>query len=84
MKIDPDHKVCFAFYKVAKKLNKQIDMSRKMLAEERFDDALGKLDAAFGTTENHEALLRKCCRYRNVVDMESQFSRLTVHTHKNE
>ena len=66
-----------AFYKVAKKLNKQIDMSRKMLAEERYDDALGKIDAAFGTTENHEALLRKCCR------KSLSFRYLThIHSHK--
>lgn len=57
LKIDPDHKVCFAFYKVAKKLNKQLKMSKTMLTEENYDGALGKIDAAFGTTENHAALL---------------------------
>merc|ERR1711881_460378 len=57
LKIDPDHKICFAFYKVAKKLNKQIDMSRKKMAEEEYDEALDKLDKVFGSAENHEALL---------------------------
>merc|ERR1712048_1129817 len=57
LKIDPDHKLCFAFYKVAKKLNKQLDAAKKKLQHEEYEEALGKIDAALGTTENHEALL---------------------------
>lgn len=57
LKIDPDHKTCFAFYKVAKKLNKQMESAKKKLQSGEYEEALGKVDAAFGTTENHEALL---------------------------
>ena len=74
LKIDPDHKLCFAFYKVAKKLNKQLESSRKKLANEEYEEALGKIDAAFGTTENHEALLR------NVVEKHRSNSFLDTHT----
>ena len=63
LKIDPDHKLCFAFYKVAKKLNKQMEAAKKKLLNEEYEEALGKVDACFGTTENHEALLKNVVEF---------------------
>ena len=54
LKIDPDHKKCFAFYKTAKKLNKQFEMAKKLSTDEKYDEAINKMDQTIGTTEKHE------------------------------
>jgi len=57
LRIDPDHKKCFAFYKVVKKLNKQFDMAKKIAVEERYDDAIAKMAQVLATTENVSDLM---------------------------
>ena len=55
LKIDPDHKKCFTFYKIAKKLNKQFEMAKKLcFTDNKYDDAISKMDMVIATSEKVE------------------------------
>lgn len=46
LKLDPDHKECYSHYKNVKKLFKTVESGKKFMAEERWDDAIGKFKKA--------------------------------------
>ncbi|XP_068124030.1 dnaJ homolog subfamily C member 3 [Hyperolius riggenbachi] len=68
LKLDPDHKDCFAHYKQVKKLNKQIQSAEELIQQGRYEDAVGKYEAVVKTEPNvpyYTALVqeRKCHCY---------------------
>lgn len=46
LRLDPDHKTCFPFYKKVKKLNKQLSTASDAMKENRYSDAIDKLISA--------------------------------------
>ncbi|CAL8322068.1 unnamed protein product [Merluccius merluccius] len=65
LKLDPDHKQCYAHYKQVKKLNKQIQSAEALIQEERYEDAVTKYEAVMQTEPNvpqfsHHAKMRIC------------------------
>nr|XP_039250330.1 dnaJ homolog subfamily C member 3-like [Styela clava] len=68
LKLDPDHKECYAHYKNVKKLFKTVESGRKFMNEERWDDAIGKFTKALQQEPripafNLEIKLRICESY---------------------
>lgn len=49
LKLDPDHKDCFAFYKKLKKLNKQFNEAQDLINRASYSDAIRKLESALKT-----------------------------------
>ncbi|XP_078258952.1 dnaJ homolog subfamily C [Rhinoraja longicauda] len=52
LKLDPDHKQCFAHYKQVKKLNKQLATGEDLVRQEKFSDAINKYESAMKTEPN--------------------------------
>lgn len=52
LKLDPDHKQCFAHYKQVKKLNKQLTTGEDLVRQEKFSDAINKYESAMKTEPN--------------------------------
>ncbi|XP_030057231.1 dnaJ homolog subfamily C member 3 [Microcaecilia unicolor] len=52
LKLDPDHKLCFAHYKQVKKLNKQIQSAEELIQEGRYADAIIKYQSVPKTEPN--------------------------------
>uniref|UniRef100_A0A4W3I0W6 DnaJ homolog subfamily C member 3 n=1 Tax=Callorhinchus milii TaxID=7868 RepID=A0A4W3I0W6_CALMI len=46
LKLDPDHKRCFAHYKLVKKLNKQLMSGEDFIRQEKYSDAISKYETA--------------------------------------
>eukprot|EP00117_Sycon_ciliatum_P021322 scpid55139/ scgid18723/ DnaJ homolog subfamily C member 3; Interferon-induced, double-stranded RNA-activated protein kinase inhibitor; Protein kinase inhibitor of 58 kDa len=68
LKLDPDHKECYPFYKKVKKLNKQFTKAEELISQGQYEEAIGKLDSAMKTesSEYHyemRVLGRKCHSY---------------------
>ncbi|XP_003390240.1 PREDICTED: dnaJ homolog subfamily C member 3-like [Amphimedon queenslandica] len=59
LKLDQDHKDCYPLYKKLKKLVKQLEAARKMMEEERFEEAIDKLKNALKTESESVAILIK-------------------------
>ncbi|KAF6028169.1 DNAJC3 [Bugula neritina] len=49
LKLDPDHKMCFPFYKKVKKLVKQMEQARQMRNEGEWDDCVTKAKSMLKT-----------------------------------
>ncbi|CAL8390211.1 unnamed protein product [Gadus morhua 'NCC'] len=65
LKLDPDHKQCYAHYKKVKKLNKQIMSAESLIQDERYEEAVSKYEAVMETEPNvpqfsHNAKERIC------------------------
>ncbi|NXG18141.1 DNJC3 protein, partial [Grallaria varia] len=45
LKLDQDHKQCFALYKQVKKLSKQIESAEEFIREGRYEDAISKYES---------------------------------------
>ncbi|XP_067890498.1 dnaJ homolog subfamily C member 3a [Heterodontus francisci] len=52
LKLDPDHKLCFAHYKQVKKLNKQLSTGEDLVRQEKYSDAVSKYESAMKTEPN--------------------------------
>ncbi|XP_072114840.1 dnaJ homolog subfamily C isoform X2 [Mobula birostris] len=52
LKLDPDHKHCFAHYKQVKKLNKQLATGEDLIRQEKYSDAINKYESAMKTEPN--------------------------------
>ncbi|XP_048388925.1 dnaJ homolog subfamily C member 3a isoform X2 [Stegostoma tigrinum] len=52
LKLDPDHKLCFAHYKQVKKLNKQLATAEELIKQEKYPDAVSKYETAMKTEPN--------------------------------
>ncbi|KAM4699821.1 dnaJ homolog subfamily C member 3 [Discoglossus pictus] len=68
LKLDPDHKDCFAHYKQVKKLNKQIVSAEELILGGRYEDAISKYQGILKTEPNvpyYSALVqeRSCSCY---------------------
>lgn len=53
LKLDPEHKDCFAFYKKLKKLNKQFGAAQDLINGASYSDAIRKLEQALNTEPEH-------------------------------
>ncbi|XP_033126974.1 dnaJ homolog subfamily C member 3-like [Anneissia japonica] len=62
LKLDPEHKECFPFYKKMKKLNKQFTSARDYENEENYEDAIGKYEAAKKTEPSNWSYLSRADR----------------------
>ncbi|XP_071949401.1 dnaJ homolog subfamily C member 3-like [Antedon mediterranea] len=62
LKLDPEHKECFPFYKNMKKLNKQLMKAKDYENEESYEDAIGKYEAAKKTEPNNWAYVSRADR----------------------
>ncbi|KAM4795372.1 dnaJ homolog subfamily C member 3 [Rhinophrynus dorsalis] len=77
LKLDPDHKECFAHYKQVKKLNKQIQTAEELIHEGRYEDAISKYEGILKTEPNvpyYSALVqeRSChCYSKNQQSTEA-------------
>jgi DnaJ family protein C protein 3 len=60
LKLDPDHKTCFPFYKKVKKLDKQLRRSVEMMQNEDYTGAISKLESILTTEELAEAIILRC------------------------
>ncbi|KAG7256372.1 hypothetical protein CRUP_002034 [Coryphaenoides rupestris] len=65
LKLDPDHKQCYAHYKQVKKLNKQIQSAEALIQEQRYNEAVSKYEVVMKTEPNvpqfsHHAKERIC------------------------
>lgn len=49
LKLDPDHKECFPFYKKVKKLVKQIDATQEYQSQQMWEDCVNKANAMLKT-----------------------------------
>jgi DnaJ family protein C protein 3 len=72
LKLDPDHKECFPFYKKVKKLSKQMESTRNFINEEKWEECISKADGMLTTepTAYHFVLRakgHKCHCYSKVV-----------------
>uniref|UniRef100_A0A6I8MZG9 DnaJ homolog subfamily C member 3 n=1 Tax=Ornithorhynchus anatinus TaxID=9258 RepID=A0A6I8MZG9_ORNAN len=52
LKLDQDHKRCFAHYKQVKKLNKMIESAEELIKEGRYTDAISKYESVMKTEPN--------------------------------
>lgn len=77
LKLDPDHKNCFAHYKQVKKLNKQIQAAEELIKEGRYEDAISKYGTVLRTEPDvsfYSALVqeRRChCYSKNQQSNEA-------------
>ncbi|XP_034042525.1 dnaJ homolog subfamily C member 3a [Thalassophryne amazonica] len=55
LKLDPDHKQCYAHYKQVKKLSKQIQSAEELIQAQRYEDAVSKYEAVMKTEPNVQA-----------------------------
>jgi DnaJ family protein C protein 3 len=60
LRLDPDHKVCFPFYKKVKKLDKQLRTASEMIQNQDYVRAVTKLETILTTDELSEALILHC------------------------
>ncbi|ELT92807.1 hypothetical protein CAPTEDRAFT_228061 [Capitella teleta] len=59
LKLDPDHKECFPFYKKVKKLNKQMESTLNFINNEQWEECVRKADAMLTTEPKaHSYVLR--------------------------
>uniref|UniRef100_A0A3Q1MFB6 DnaJ homolog subfamily C member 3 n=3 Tax=Bos TaxID=9903 RepID=A0A3Q1MFB6_BOVIN len=59
LKLDQDHKRCFAHYKQVKKLNKLIESAEELIKEGRYTDAISKYESVMKTEPGvHEYTIR--------------------------
>uniref|UniRef100_A0A673GV02 Claudin-15-like n=1 Tax=Sinocyclocheilus rhinocerous TaxID=307959 RepID=A0A673GV02_9TELE len=52
LKLDQDDKECFAHYKQAKKLSKQLDSAEELISEQRYQEATEKYESVMRTEPN--------------------------------
>ncbi|XP_068732084.1 dnaJ homolog subfamily C member 3-like isoform X1 [Montipora capricornis] len=62
LKLDPEHKDCYPFYKKMKKLNKQMGSSQDLINQGDYEEALSKLKQALKTESQVPSLLNKIRR----------------------
>ncbi|CAH2272679.1 dnaJ homolog subfamily C member 3-like [Pelobates cultripes] len=63
LKLDQDDKDCFSHYKQVKKLSRQLESAEELIREQRYENAIEKLEAAI-KTEPHVEIYRKRAKER--------------------
>eukprot|EP00124_Ichthyophonus_hoferi_P004462 Ihof_evm2s495 gene=Ihof_evmTU2s495 len=65
LKLDPEHKECFDHYKRVKKLSAQVDAATKALEEQRYDDAIEKINIVLEKSKDsmplQQEMTKKLC-----------------------
>ncbi|KAM8973640.1 dnaJ homolog subfamily C member 3-like [Pelodytes ibericus] len=63
LKLDQDDKDCFSHYKQVKKLSRQLELAEELIQQQRYEDAMEKLEAAI-KTEPRVEIYRKRAKER--------------------